>query len=276
MSSRIAVHDPRGYPPKVAGKRLAPRLESLDGKIVYLVDCLFDNSEAFMEQLRRWFAEHLPTVEHAHHQAARKLGRRPGHAREGRGGWRRRHPRCRALKHLLAPRSWGWPWRWKRRGVPTVAVHTHVFARLAQVDRAAPTACRARARRSCRSRSSIVSPEQLRGYIEGTDPITAPAVHAGGDRGADAAARRGRSQGLDLRALDAAAARARHRRQSAGTVHPQRLDRLPADHPADRRTRRRACSRARAIRPTRSSAGCARPRSANSGSSRSRRSRSTP
>ncbi|HZO33005.1 MAG TPA: UGSC family (seleno)protein, partial [Chloroflexota bacterium] len=27
------------------------------------VDCLFDNSAAFMEQLRRWFAEHLPAVE---------------------------------------------------------------------------------------------------------------------------------------------------------------------------------------------------------------------
>jgi hypothetical protein len=25
--TKIAVHDPRGYPPKVTGKRLAPRLE---------------------------------------------------------------------------------------------------------------------------------------------------------------------------------------------------------------------------------------------------------
>ena len=59
---RIKVHDPRGYPPKVTGKRLAPRLHTLDGKILYLVDCLFDNSELFMEQLRMWFAEHLPDV----------------------------------------------------------------------------------------------------------------------------------------------------------------------------------------------------------------------
>ena len=50
MADLIAVHDPRGYPPKVTGKRLAPRLQSLDGKLVYLVDCLFDNSAAFMEQ----------------------------------------------------------------------------------------------------------------------------------------------------------------------------------------------------------------------------------
>ena len=62
MSERIAVHDPRGFPPKVVGKRLAPRLQSLDGKVVYLVDCLFDNSDAFMEQMRQWFALHLPAV----------------------------------------------------------------------------------------------------------------------------------------------------------------------------------------------------------------------
>jgi hypothetical protein len=62
MAEKIAVHDPRGYPPKVVGKRLANRLQSLDGKVVYLVDCLFDNSDAFIEQLRLWFAEHLPAV----------------------------------------------------------------------------------------------------------------------------------------------------------------------------------------------------------------------
>jgi hypothetical protein len=63
MSQRIVVHDPRGYPPKVTGKRLAPRLSSLDGKVVYLVDCQFDNSDAFMEEMRGWFAEHLPGVQ---------------------------------------------------------------------------------------------------------------------------------------------------------------------------------------------------------------------
>ena len=62
MTSKIAVHDPRGFPPKVTGKRLAPRLESLDGKVIFLVDCQFDNSDMFMAQLREWFAEHLPHV----------------------------------------------------------------------------------------------------------------------------------------------------------------------------------------------------------------------
>jgi hypothetical protein len=63
MVDKVVVHDPRGYPPKVMGKPLAPRLQTLDGKRVYLVDCLFDNSDVFVDQLRGWFHEHLPAVE---------------------------------------------------------------------------------------------------------------------------------------------------------------------------------------------------------------------
>ena len=62
MSGLLTVHDPRGYPPQVIGKRLANRPQSLDGKRVYLVDCLFDNSEVFMDQLRDWFGKNLPSV----------------------------------------------------------------------------------------------------------------------------------------------------------------------------------------------------------------------
>ena len=63
MTQQVRVHDPRGYPPKIAGKRLAERLEGLEGKTVYLVDCLFDNSDVFTDQLRLWFADHLPGTE---------------------------------------------------------------------------------------------------------------------------------------------------------------------------------------------------------------------
>lgn len=62
MADKLTVHDPRGYPPEVVGKRLAPRLQSLDGKVVFLVDCLFDNSDVFMDQLKRWFGRQLPDV----------------------------------------------------------------------------------------------------------------------------------------------------------------------------------------------------------------------
>jgi hypothetical protein len=63
MAEKIRVLDPRGYPPKVVGKRLANRPMSLDGKVLYLIDCLFDNADVFIEQMRLWFAEHMPKVE---------------------------------------------------------------------------------------------------------------------------------------------------------------------------------------------------------------------
>jgi hypothetical protein len=63
MPELVTVHDPRGFPPEVAAKPLAPRLESLDGKHVYLVDCLFDNSDVFMGELQHWFGEQLPAVQ---------------------------------------------------------------------------------------------------------------------------------------------------------------------------------------------------------------------
>jgi len=62
MSTLLTVHDPRGYAPKVSAKRLAPRLPTLENKVIHLVDCLFDNSEVFMQQLQAWFAEHMPAV----------------------------------------------------------------------------------------------------------------------------------------------------------------------------------------------------------------------
>jgi len=41
---------------------MAPRLDSLDGKTVYLVNQGFGGSDLFMEQLQAWFAQHMPTV----------------------------------------------------------------------------------------------------------------------------------------------------------------------------------------------------------------------
>ena len=62
MPEKLTVHDPRGFPPQVTGKPLAPRLQSLEGQTLYLVDCLFDNSDVFVEQLQAWIGEHMPDV----------------------------------------------------------------------------------------------------------------------------------------------------------------------------------------------------------------------
>ncbi len=59
---KISVLNPVGYPPKVTGKPLAPRLDGLDGKTVYLVDCRFDDSDILLQQVQAWFGEHMPGV----------------------------------------------------------------------------------------------------------------------------------------------------------------------------------------------------------------------
>jgi hypothetical protein len=41
---------------------MAPRLDNLNGKTVYLVNQGFGGSDLFMEQLGAWFAENMPTV----------------------------------------------------------------------------------------------------------------------------------------------------------------------------------------------------------------------
>jgi hypothetical protein len=40
----------------------AKRLDTLDGKRIYLVDTGFGGSYRFMQELQKWFAEHMPQV----------------------------------------------------------------------------------------------------------------------------------------------------------------------------------------------------------------------
>ena len=62
MAETLTVLNPLGYAPKVTRKELAPRLSTLDGKTVYLVDCRFDDSDVFLKQMQAWFAEAMPAV----------------------------------------------------------------------------------------------------------------------------------------------------------------------------------------------------------------------
>ena len=102
----------------------------------------------------------------------------------------------------------------------------------------APTACRAPARPLCRSRSSISTPQQLRAYIEGADPISKRPFMQEIIEGAVAAARRGRSERPVVRALDTRAwSRPTPRTISSGCSSTM-TGPTSAHHPADRRARR--------------------------------------
>jgi hypothetical protein len=60
MTDTLTVLNPMGFPPKVTAKPLAPRVDTLDGKTVYLVDCRFDDSDVFLRQVQAWLGEHMP------------------------------------------------------------------------------------------------------------------------------------------------------------------------------------------------------------------------
>lgn len=62
VSQKISVLNPVGYPPKITPKPMAPRLQSLDGKTIYLVDPRFDDSGLFLRQVQNWFADRMPSV----------------------------------------------------------------------------------------------------------------------------------------------------------------------------------------------------------------------
>ncbi len=70
---RSAVLNPEGYrtvrPAGDGGNgkshsfsSLAPRLDSIEGKTVYLIDTGFGGSGKFLDQLQAWFAERMPSV----------------------------------------------------------------------------------------------------------------------------------------------------------------------------------------------------------------------
>jgi hypothetical protein len=63
MGNKITVLNPMGYPPQITQLGMAPRLDTLEGKTVYLVDCRFDDGDLLMGQMQAWFSEHMPSVQ---------------------------------------------------------------------------------------------------------------------------------------------------------------------------------------------------------------------
>jgi hypothetical protein len=60
--AKFRVLNPEGYPPKVSARGMAPGLDALDGKKVFLVDVGFANSDNFMKQLHGWFEDRRPEI----------------------------------------------------------------------------------------------------------------------------------------------------------------------------------------------------------------------
>ena len=159
--------------PRSTGKTPAPRLDTLDGKTVYLVDSRFDDSVELLQADRR---PGSPSTCPASRPAAPD-GKHLRQGRPARCGTRSRRtatPRSSASA-IAAP---------ARRRSPTHAITLETAVRRARRSRCIPTkfvkvvplgdadgaACRRRRWSSCRSRSWARREAELRAYVDGNDP----------------------------------------------------------------------------------------------------------
>jgi hypothetical protein len=60
--TKITALNPKGTPPPIQLIPMAPRLDSLDRKTVYLVDTGFHGSDVLLHQIEAWFHENMPSV----------------------------------------------------------------------------------------------------------------------------------------------------------------------------------------------------------------------
>lgn len=59
---KVVGLNPRGTPPPIRLIPMAPRLDSLNGKTVYLVDVGFHDGDNFLRQIQIWFQKNMPGV----------------------------------------------------------------------------------------------------------------------------------------------------------------------------------------------------------------------
>jgi hypothetical protein len=172
VQDKITVLNPVGYPPKVTKKSPAPRLDTLDGKTIYLVDCRFDDSVELLKQVQAWFGEHMPSVktriislsatyQHDDPKTWEEIKEKGDAAIVGVGHCSTCAPGV--TTHAITLET--------RYGVPTVALHTDKFDKVVQsVAKIAglPEAPRAFVPQPVMGKT----PAELKAYVYGNDPVT--------------------------------------------------------------------------------------------------------
>ncbi|HEX4001550.1 MAG TPA: hypothetical protein VHX36_02810 [Candidatus Acidoferrales bacterium] len=59
---KIDALNPKGMPPSVQLIPMAPRLDTLDNKTIYLVSDGFAGADRFLNQIAIWFSKNMPSV----------------------------------------------------------------------------------------------------------------------------------------------------------------------------------------------------------------------
>lgn len=171
-----SVLNPVGYPPKVTAKTSAPRPPTLDGRNVYLIDSRFDDSVELLKQIEIWFGENMPAVNVKLVQLARYYGnddpelweeikKNDGVAIIGVGHCSTCAPAV--STHAITLET--------KYAVPAVAIHTDKFDRVVRsVTKMGglPNAAVVFVPQPVMGKTA----EELRGYVNGADPITGKPV----------------------------------------------------------------------------------------------------
>jgi hypothetical protein len=62
VDPRFSVLSPLGVPPAIKTLAMAPRLNSLDGKTIYIVDDGFPGGDVLLNEMAAWFQRNMPSV----------------------------------------------------------------------------------------------------------------------------------------------------------------------------------------------------------------------
>jgi hypothetical protein len=60
--AKVTAMNPKGMPPQIQLIPMAPRRDTLDSKVVYLVDTGFHGSDILLNQIQEWFKRNNPSV----------------------------------------------------------------------------------------------------------------------------------------------------------------------------------------------------------------------
>ncbi|MBB3182042.1 hypothetical protein [Variovorax sp. Sphag1AA] len=172
---RFRVLNPRGTPPAIRLRPMAPRQASLAGGTVYLVDVRFMNGKSFLEEIQGVFAERFPDVKTVVRQ------KRGGYTEDDPELWKEIEANAAlvimAIGHCstCAPAVAVHCMNLEERGIPTAPLVTSAF----------PDLVRAVSHKAGmpRLRFTFVphpvggkSPAELREYVRGPDPVAGTPV----------------------------------------------------------------------------------------------------
>ena len=60
IEEKITVLTPLGHPPSIKLKAMAPRLDTLEGKTIYIVDNMYPGSDLLLTEMAAWFEREMP------------------------------------------------------------------------------------------------------------------------------------------------------------------------------------------------------------------------